>query len=207
MPPPSPKRPIVLLGAISRQCQQRGGVCRSMDFITKVAQCAPTVHVDTMRRIVQVESGFNPYAIGIVGAHLQRQPRSYAEALATIRWLDTNGYNYSVGLAQVNRYNFHAHGLTPTTALMACPNLRAGGAILTACFARASKPAVTQQAALRAALSCYESGNFLTGFRDGYVFKILGSGRQTAPGTITSSPQKRVRNFIDGNVPDSESLN
>lgn len=154
-----------------------------MDFIRQIAECAPTVHVDTMQRIVQIESGFNPYAIGVVGARLQRQPRSSAEALATIRWLDANGYNYSVGLAQVNRSNFRAHGLTPATALMACPNLRAGGAILTACFKRASNPSVAPQTALRAAFSCYESGNFRTGFTDGYVLKILTSRLPPAPQT------------------------
>jgi type IV secretion system protein VirB1 len=159
-----------------------------MDFIRQIAECAPTVHVDTMRRIVQVESGFNPYAIGVVGAQLQRQPRSSAEALATIRWLDANGYNYSVGLAQVNQSNFRAHGLTPATALLACPNLRAGGAILTACFRRASKPSVTPQTALRAAFSCYESGNFRAGFTDGYVLKVLTSGVLPAPRARPGSP-------------------
>lgn len=147
-----------------------------MDLTSQIAQCAPTVHVATMRRVVQVESGFNQYAIGVVGGRLQRQPRSHAEALATIRWLESNGYNYSVGLAQVNRHNFGKYGLTPETALMSCPNLGAGGAILTVCYERARQRMVTPQTALRAAFSCYESGNFTSGFRDGYVLKILGSG-------------------------------
>jgi type IV secretion system protein VirB1 len=153
-----------------------------MDLLGLMVQCAPTVHPDTMQRVIRVESSFNPYAIGVVGARLQRQPRSHAEALATVRWLDANGYNYSVGLAQVNKRNFRAHGLTPETALMPCPNLGAGGAILTTCFTRARKshPA---QAALRAAFSCYESGNFVTGFRDGYVRKIV------APSTTSPPPR------------------
>lgn len=160
-----------------------------MDLLTQIQQCAPTVHADTMRRIVQVESGFNPYAIGVVGAHLERQPRSHAEALATIRWLDGSGYNYSVGLAQINKRNLPAHGLTSVTALQACPNLRAGAAILTACFARASKTHVPAQTALRAAFSCYESGNFATGFKDGYVLKILGSVRSTyAAASVVTPP-------------------
>ncbi len=146
-----------------------------MDFVAQIQQCAPTVHFDTMRRIIQVESGFNPYAVGVVGAHLQRQPRTRAEALATIRWLDASGYNYSVGLGQVNKRNFRAHGLSVETALAVCPNLRAAGEILTACYARATRAFVTPQDALRAAFSCYESGNFRTGFRDGYVLKILDS--------------------------------
>lgn len=142
------------------------------DFDALLQRCAPAVHATTMRRLVEVESAFNPYAIGVVGARLQRQPRTYQEALATITWLDANGFNYSVGLAQINRHNFRAHGLTPGLALQACPNLAAGAAILGSCFRRANVQNAPQ-AALRAAFSCYESGNFTTGFRDGYVQKIV----------------------------------
>lgn len=143
-----------------------------IDVDAMLERCAPTVHPSTMRRLVEVESSFNPYAIGVVGARLQRQPRTYQEALATIAWLDMNGFNYSVGLAQINRYNFRAHGLTPELALLACPNLAAGATILTGCFRRANLPD-TPQVALRAAFSCYESGNFSTGFRDGYVQQVV----------------------------------
>lgn len=143
------------------------------DLGTSLPNCAPTVHVSTMVRLVAVESGFNPFAVGVVGARLQRQPRGYREALATIHWLEAKGYNYSVGLAQVNKRNFKAYGLTPETALLACPNLAAGGAILAECFRRASNRAMAAQMALRAAFSCYESGNFNTGFRDGYVQRIV----------------------------------
>ena len=143
-----------------------------IDLDAMLVRCAPTVHVTTMRRLVEIESSFNPYAIGVVGARLQRQPRSYQEALATITWLDANDFNYSVGLAQINRHNFRPHGLTPALALQACPNLAAGAAILGSCFRRASLHNAPQ-AALRAAFSCYESGNFTTGFRDGYVQKII----------------------------------
>ncbi|WLI91086.1 lytic transglycosylase domain-containing protein [Massilia sp. R2A-15] len=143
-----------------------------IDFDAMLQSCAPAVHASTMRRLVEVESSFNPYAIGVVGARLQRQPRTYQEALATIIWLHAKGYNYSVGLAQINRYNFSTHGLTPASALLACPNLAAGAAILTDCFRRANSQD-QPQAALRAAFSCYESGNFTTGFRDGYVQKIV----------------------------------
>lgn len=158
-----------------------------MDFLMLAQQCAPTVHHDTMRRVVQVESAFNPYAIGVVGAHLARQPTSLDEAMETIHWLDRQGYNYSVGLAQVNKHNFNAHGLTAETAFEPCASLRAGSAILAQCFVRARKSALSEQAALRSALSCYESGNFITGFRDSYVLKIVGA-RPLAPMPLATTP-------------------
>ncbi|MGP5829257.1 transglycosylase SLT domain-containing protein [Pseudomonas aeruginosa] len=47
-----------------------------LDFMVLAQQCAPTVAPQTMAAVVQVESSFNPYAIGVVGGRLQRQPKS-----------------------------------------------------------------------------------------------------------------------------------
>ncbi|HZZ06796.1 lytic transglycosylase domain-containing protein, partial [Paraburkholderia sp.] len=128
----------------------------------------------------RTESGFNPFAIGVVGAHLERQPASLAEALATVRELETLGYSYSVGLAQVNNRNFAKYGETAATLFEPCRNLRAGAEILSECFSRSSRASLDQQAALRAALSCYYSGNFTTGFSTGYVRQVLVNARHDA---------------------------
>src|SRR3546814_5730950 len=69
------------------------------------------VPAEVMQHVVRVESSFNPYAIGVVGGHLVRQPKSLPEALATVRMLEQGGYNFSVGLAQVNRKNLDKYGL------------------------------------------------------------------------------------------------
>ncbi|MFH0134853.1 transglycosylase SLT domain-containing protein [Variovorax sp. VaC1] len=151
-----------------------------LDFLVLAEQCAPTVHMDTMRRIVQVESAFNPFAIGVVNGRLDRQPRTLEEAISTAKWLEQNGFNYSVGLAQVNKANFRRYGLTLETAFEPCPNLKAGGGILTECFLRARKSPRDEQTALRAAFSCYYSGNFITGYREGYVVKVVGSDTSLA---------------------------
>lgn len=132
---------------------------------------------DVMRHVVQVESSFNPYAIGVVGGRLQRQPRTLAEATATARMLEEKGYNFSVGLAQVNRYNLAKYGLsTYERAFETCPNLQAGARILAECHQRAGGD-------WGKAFSCYYSGNFVTGFRHGYVQKVMASmGVSNAPG-------------------------
>jgi len=77
-----------------------------MDFIDLAQHCAPTIHIETMRALVNVESSFNPFAIGVVNGKLERQPRNQEEAVATANELERNGYNYSVGYAQVNKHNF-----------------------------------------------------------------------------------------------------
>ncbi|MGE0315899.1 MAG: lytic transglycosylase domain-containing protein [Lautropia sp.] len=151
-----------------------------MDFVDLASMCAPEVHSDTMRRIVQVESSFNPYAIGIVGARLERQPRSLDEAVRTAATLEAGGYNYSIGLAQINRQHFGRFGLTPETGFDVCANLRTSSQILRECFERAGQTR-DEQGALQAAFSCYYSGNFSTGFAEGYVGRILAVTDAAAP--------------------------
>jgi type IV secretion system protein VirB1 len=143
-------------------------------FLALLAACAPQVHPSTASAIVAVESGFNPYAIGVVGGELDRQPRSLGEAAATARSLESGGWNYSVGLAQINRRNFARLGLDNGAALDPCRNLAAMQALLSECAGRAG---ASPQRALRRALSCYYSGNFETGFRDGYVRRVVGAVR------------------------------
>ncbi|WP_028203770.1 lytic transglycosylase domain-containing protein [Paraburkholderia nodosa] len=151
-------------------------------FLILTQQCAPAVAPATMEAIVQVESGFNPYAIGVVNGRLERQPATLDEAVATTRALDAAGWNYSVGLAQLNRSNWTRFGLTSGTVFDPCRNLAAGAAILRGCFERARQSRERAQDALRAGLSCYASGDFFTGFRTGYVQRVLAQVVQTDPG-------------------------
>ncbi len=134
--------------------------------------CAPQVAVVTTSALVAVESSFNPHAIGIVGGALARQPRHRAEALATASMLHAAGWDFSVGLAQINRRNFERLGLNLETAFEPCSNLLAMQAVLGECFERAAVRSSFEQQALRQGLSCYYSGDFTTGLRHGYVRKV-----------------------------------
>jgi type IV secretion system protein VirB1 len=146
-------------------------------FLALLAACAPAVHPDTARALVAVESSFNPHAIGVVGGVLKRQPRTRSEALATTRDLLGNGWNFSVGLAQINVRNFQRLGLSLETAFEPCANLAAMQAVLGECYERAVQGRRASQQALRKGLSCYYSGNFSTGFRSGYVSRITAAVR------------------------------
>lgn len=124
---------------------------------------------EVMQHIVQVESGANPFAIGVVDGQLARQPRNMDEALATAQMLESKGYNFSVGIAQVNRANLARYGLDSyRKAFNTCDNLAAGAQILASCYSNAHSDWAK-------AFSCYYSGNFTTGFRDGYVQKVYAS--------------------------------
>jgi type IV secretion system protein VirB1 len=146
--------------------------------------CAPQVDINTARALVEVESAANPHAIGVVGGVLARQPRQRDEAVATAKALLAGGWNFSLGLAQINVHNLDRLGLDLASAFDPCANLAAMQTILGECFQRASPQGVHrpagQQHALRKALSCYYSGNFTTGFRHGYVQRLVTSATQVA---------------------------
>lgn len=149
------------------------------------------VPADVMHHVVRVESSFNPYAIGVVGGRLARQPANLAEALATVRMLESRGYNFSLGLAQVNRHNLAKYGLASyEQAFQACPNLQAGSRILAECHGRSKGD-------WGKSFSCYYSGNFTTGFREGYVQKIYASMRTAPPAdagaiAVYGAPRRRM---------------
>ena len=112
--------------------------------------------------------------------------KRYSNSVATTAALDAAGWNYSVGLGQINKRNFQRFGLTSATAFEPCPNLAAMQGILGECFSRASQRQA-KQAALRDAFSCYYSGNFVTGHQHGYVGKVLAawSSRPSQPGGVS----------------------
>lgn len=125
-------------------------------------RCAPDVHPQTLRKLATVESSGNPFAIGVVGDALPRQPRTKQEALAAIRELEAQGRNFSVGVVQINRYNVPRYGHTYESILEPCNNVRVGAKILNEGFALSQ--ADDEQLRAREALSRYYSGNARRGF-------------------------------------------
>lgn len=126
-------------------------------------QCAPAVHPQTITTIVKTESGFNPWAIGVVGRVLPKQPQSLEEALEVISTLVADGANFSVGLGQINRYNFDIS--KPELAFEPCNNLRMAATNLQSCYERMGTKGEPSQATLLKAISCYYSGNKTRGFK------------------------------------------
>ena len=130
--------------------------------------CAIAVPLEQMSAIVRTESSAHPFAIGVVGGRLSRQPQSLVEAVTTVKLLRKGNSNYSVGMAQVNQVNFSASQLHEGNMFDPCTNLHAGSRILAACHARYGN--------WPKAYSCYYSGNPVTGYRHGYVGKVLQNG-------------------------------
>jgi type IV secretion system protein VirB1 len=135
--------------------------------------CAPSVAPQTLAAIAHVESRFDPLAIGVNrnGARPGRA-RDGADAARTARVLLERGANLDLGLAQINSDNLAWLGLTVEDAFDPCLNLRAAATVLRAGYRPSGETPEHRQAALRVALSRYNTGDARRGFRNGYVAKV-----------------------------------
>lgn len=159
------------------------------DFAAEAARCAPRVAVATLSAMAHVESSYNPYAIGVVGGHLKRQPKNLPQAISTAEALKARNIKFSAGLIQIYVKNWPHYQLDVQSVFEPCANMRAAQGVLLDCYMRATKKSDDPQVALRKAISCYYSNNFVTGFKEGYVQKVVAVAmRSRASAQPTAQP-------------------
>lgn len=152
------------------------------------AQCAPTVAPETLLSVVQVESRFEPLAIGVNGAkRVLVEPTSVDDAVAKAAALIKAGRNIDVGLAQINSKNLSWLGLSLAEAFEPCTNLKAAARILRDGYGRSDADRVGEQAALKTALSYYNTGRPDRGFSNGYVAKVATAADRIVPAIAGAS--------------------
>lgn len=152
------------------------------------SQCAPSVAPETLLSIVQVESEFNPLAIGVNGApRVTVNVTTKEQAVARASALIDAGRSVDLGLAQINSRNLGWLGLSVADAFDPCRNLAAAAQVLQAGYAP-SEGADPQPALLRA-LSRYNTGDARRGFANGYVAKVTQAAAQIVPALrVEASP-------------------
>lgn len=152
--------------------------------------CAAQVEPSTLLAIVAVESGFDPWAIGVNGPKaVALRPGSREAAVATAQGLIAAGRNIDLGLGQINHRNLARLGLTVEDAFEPCRNLAAASKVLGAGGNRNGPTGP-------AALSRYNTGDAQRGLRNGYVDRVTHAAAQLAPrlsqlSAATSGPQAR----------------
>jgi len=158
------------------------------DVLALAAQCAPAVAPETLLSVAQVESGFDPLAIGVNGTpRLTVAARTRAEAAAKASALIAQGRSVDLGLAQINSKNLGWLGLSVEAAFDPCRNLAAAARILQAGYGQSGADTVGEQPALRMALSRYNTGNPIRGFNNGYVAKVTSAAARIVP-AIQATP-------------------
>lgn len=136
----------------------------------------PGVSERTLWEIIRVESGFNEIAINVNRTDMKiTKPKTITDAAETARSLSTHGLNFDLGIMQINSKNLARLGLTFESAFDPCANIRAGSTILKENYNRSTESLGEGQAALGAALSAYNTGNFKAGYSNGYVQKVYGN--------------------------------
>lgn len=161
--------------------EQVQGVDPELDAL--ITRCAPTVHPETMAAVVSAESRGHQFAIADAGPvnlpWAQRKalvrslyPGSLQEAVSTAQSLIAQGHTVSLGVAQVNDRNLARLGVSIKDVFDPCTNLALGGRILTDFYERAVTQFGQGPAALNAALSAYNSGDWVRGAKDGYVARV-----------------------------------
>ena len=145
-----------------------------------IHQCVPHMVQTSMQSIVQIESKGNPFALNLNnGYKLQYQPKSETQAKKWIKALEKNGYNFDIGLAQVNIKNVHKYGYNAADLLDPCLNLKLGSSILINDYHNALSVSKSHSEALQKAISAYNTGNFHSGFNNGYVHRVYAVSKNT----------------------------
>ena len=166
------------------------------------ARCAPAVSPETLLAVARAESGLDPLAIGVNGAAQHpAKPRTSSQAALLGRRLIDAGRDVDLGLAQINVRHLARLGLSVEAAFEPCRNLAAAAQVLAEGYDRAMLTVRPGQAALRVALSYYNTGHPERGIRNGYVARVMAhastrdpsAAREAAAGSTTPHSAVRLR--------------
>lgn len=159
-------------------------------MLTLAEQCAPSVAPRTLAAVAHAESSFDTLAIGVNGRPRQfARPTTPAEAVEAAQRRLAAGDNLDLGVAQINHRSLGRLGLSLEDAFDACRNLAAAGRLLSSDFRRARRRGADPQAALRIALSRYNTGDDRRGFANGYVGRVESAAARL--GLMSPSPLAR----------------
>lgn len=185
---------VLALSVLMRAGPSSADPLTAAQFDQLALRCGFSVAPLTLAAIARTESRFEPFAIndnttGVVGV-----PTTSAIAVQVATRLLEAGHSLDLGIMQINSGNFRKLGMTPESAFDPCRSIAAAATILTGDYAGGeTHPA--QQAALRGALSKYNTGDVVAGFDNGYVHKVELAAREVVPAidvdmaSTSSSPQ------------------
>lgn len=140
-----------------------------------VQLCAPPEHAPVMEKIVAAESGGKSLAI-----HDNRTGRSYfpetlADAMAVAsKLLKRKDASLDLGLAQINSRNLARFGATLQDAFDPCSSVKMGAVIYAEGLQAAMSAGLSGDAAVRAALSRYNTGRLDGSVGASYAARVLG---------------------------------
>jgi type IV secretion system protein VirB1 len=130
--------------------------------------------------IARTESGFEPLSIHDNTTGTSGAPATRDIAIHNASRLLEAGHSVDIGIMQINSANFARLGLTLEAAFDPCQSVAAGATVLAGGYTGGDTHE-GQQAALRVALSEYNTGDAQRGFANGYVHKVELAARGIVP--------------------------
>jgi type IV secretion system protein VirB1 len=150
------------------------------DFGRLATRCAPRVALSTLAAIARTESDFQPLMIHDNTTGITSLAASRGSAIQIAQTSLQAGHSLDLGIMQINSANLGPYGLTLSAAFTACRSMAVGAAILYSAYSGGDTHQ-EQQAALRAAVSRYNTGNVEDGFVNGYVRKVEQAAARLVP--------------------------
>ena len=143
-------------------------------LLNNYMHCAPNIAPITLIAIINTESKGNKWAIGLNhGYHLKYSAHNFIQAVHWVNYLEAHHYNFDIGLGQINIINAHKYGYSAKDMLDPCKNLHVMNAILQKHYVHALSNSSNTQDALYKTISAYNTGNFVRGFHNGYVVRVI----------------------------------
>lgn len=157
-------------------------------FLAIAETCGPSVNKSTLASVAATESGFEPLSVHDNTTGATATMDSSEQGAATVKRLIAAKHSVDVGLMQINSQNFTALDLDATKAFDPCASIAAAAKLLSQAYAGGATHEA-QQASLQGALSTYNTGNSVTGLRNGYVRRVELAASRIVP--AIDIPQSR----------------
>jgi type IV secretion system protein VirB1 len=162
------------------------------DFGQLALRCGPSVAPSTLASVARTESAFEALAINDNTTGTSGVPATPEIAVQLASKLLEAGHSVDVGIMQINSGNFQKLGLTLEAAFDPCKSIAAAATVLTGNFSGGGDSHEGQQAALRVAISKYNTGDAQRGFDNGYVHKVELAARHIVPALDVGGPAAAI---------------
>jgi type IV secretion system protein VirB1 len=158
------------------------------EFGQLALRCGPSAAPSTLAAIAHTESAFQPLAINDNTTGTAAVPPTRQIAIQIASSLLEAGHSVDLGIMQINSANFAPLGLTLESAFDPCKSITAAAVILAGDYT-GGRTHEDQQAALRVAISKYNTGDAQRGFANGYVHRVELAVGRVVPALDVGSPQ------------------
>lgn len=155
-------------------------------FTRLAKHCAPQVAPLTLAALAKTESKFEPLTIFDNTARRSYRYSVQRDAIKSAEELITRRHSIDIGLMQINSANIRRLGMTLRTAFDPCRSISGAASILSRNYNSIRKSA-SPQAALLNAISMYNTGSSVKGFRNGYVKKVQAAATRLLPASEMSA--------------------